>query len=162
MQTSAVVVDTSAQFEAMLGFHRRVERQLAALAALPTDLALRGPGPESSSRAAAVIACFDLECTRRHAQEERDLWPLLERCIEDGSARSHFRAVRRQLAEQHRDIERAWRTVRRPLQAVSEGLRRQLDQDAIWSLRMLFSTHIHAEEATLHRVAAGLAALARH
>lgn len=152
----------AAQFDALLSFHRRVERQLAALAALPTELALRGPGPETTSRADAVIMCFDKECVRRHAEEEHDLWPLFERCIEDGSARSHFRAVRRQLAEQHRDIEHAWRTVRRPLQAVAEGLGRRLDQDAIWSLRMLFSVHIHAEEATLHRVATGLAEFARH
>lgn len=157
-----VIDDAAARFEALLAFHRRAERHLATLATLPAELARRGPSPVSTLSAEVLIACFDRECARRHAEEERDLWPMLERSIADAGLRGQFRDLRRTLAEQHRGIEAAWRTVRRPLQAVAEGLQRRLDMDDIAHLRLLFAAHIHLEEDALLRVTAELAALARH
>lgn len=157
-----IIDDTTARFEALLAFHRRAERHLATLAALPVELVRHGPTPAATLSAETLLACFDRECARRHAEEERELLPLLERCIEDDATRGHFRGLRRELAEQHRAIEAAWRNVRRPLQAVAEGLQRRLDMDDIARLRMLFAAHIQAEEDALHRVTARLAALARH
>ena len=154
--------DTPLLLDSLLGFHRRVERHLALLASLPGLLEAQGPGPRTSAAAETLLQCFDNECARRHAEEERDLWPALERRIGDDLQRSHFRSLRRTLAEQHRDLERAWRDVRRPLHAVSEGMARRIEPDGIWRMRSLFANHIHAEEAALHRVAARVANGARH
>src|ERR1043165_8617929 len=114
-------------FESVLAFHRRVERHLATLAALPAHLDLHGPGPEACASAAALLHCFDSECVRRHAEEERELWPQMERGIQGELQLAAFRTLRRVLAEQHREIERAWRGLRRPLQGVAEGVSRKLD-----------------------------------
>ena len=144
--------DTSAPLlESLMGFHRRVERHLAVLAALPTQLLDQGATPRTTAAAAALLQCFDRECARRHAEEERELLPMIERHIVDDMKRAHFRSLRRTLAEQHRGIERAWREVRRPLEAVAEGLPRRLEADAISHMRALFASHIHGEEAALHR-----------
>jgi hypothetical protein len=151
-----ILEDTTPLFDSLMGFHRRVERHLALLVSLPTLLATDGPSPRTCAAADALLHCFDRECARRHAEEERELWPLLERRIADDLQRARFRSLRRTLAEQHRGIEHVWRGVRRPLHAVAEGLSRQIAAEDVVHMRALFASHIHGEEAALYRVAASL------
>lgn len=157
-----ILVDPICLLDGLLMFHRRAERHLATLAWLPAQLEAEGPTPHTAAAAQNVLACFDRDCARRHAEEERELLPLLERALDDGDQRARFRALRRALAEQHRGIERAWRELRRPLAAVGEGLDRRLEPNEIGHLRALFASHVHVEEEALHRVTAAVRLQVRH
>ena len=149
-------------FEALLSFHRRMERQLASLAALPAVIDAYGMNPEACATAAILLHCFDTECARRHSQQERELWPALEAALGRPEELNAFRTLRRSLSTQHREIEAAWGGLRRPLMAIAEGLPRRLDLAAIGGYRALFTTHIHGEEAALHRIAASARGALRH
>lgn len=142
--------------EGVFHLHRRVERRLAQLATLCANLEAWGPGAENAASALALLDCFDRECVLRHGEEERELWPQLERRLRGDLDRSEFRALRRALAAQHQALARAWARARRPLPAVAEGLPRRLDGEAIARFRALWAHHIHEEEAMLHRVSARL------
>ena len=137
--------------DTLFRFHRRVERHLATLAALPAHLDLYGAGPEASASAASLLHCFDHECARHHAEEEGELWPRMERAITGAARRAAFRELRRAMALQHRAIEAAWRDLRKPLYAVAEGFPRRLDAVAATQFRADFARHIHVEEAALAR-----------
>ena len=139
--------------ERMLSFHRRLERQLAAFARLPVHLESSGMGAEASAAAAGLLHCFGEASARHHAEEELDLLPMLERRITCSRERDEFRALRDDLHDDHRELQGLWRPLRRPLEAMAEGLARRLPVDEIQRFRALCTAHISAEEASLHVLA---------
>lgn len=134
--------------ERLLAFHRRIERRLAHLAALPGHLAAHGAGAESCATAAAILHCFG-QMERHHAREERVLLPMVERRIGESAARTRFREMRRRLAAEHRQLEDAWRALRPPLDAIAEGMVRRLSPRAIHDFRAGCARHIAFEEAAV-------------
>ena len=139
------------QLEGLLGFHRRAEKHLAHLAHLAAELELRGPGPATCAAAQSLLEALGHASAAHHAIEEAQLLPAIEHRIADPGALAEFREMRRLLAYEHLAIAEAWRPLRRPLEAVGEGMLRSLDHDAIAAFRALYVRHIVGEEATLHR-----------
>ena len=150
----------------LLGFHRRMERHLAMLGRLAVQLPGSAPDPESARAAQAILECFEAGLRLHHADEEHDLLPLIERRL-GAEERQAFGFLRGRLAADHREMERVWREVRKPLRGVAEGLPRQLPAHEVGYFRAVASTHISYEESALHLLAvrhlddADRAALAR-
>jgi pyridoxamine 5'-phosphate oxidase len=140
--------------ESLLGFHRRIERQLAALCRLPVHLEVHGVDPAASASAAAIAAFFTHLVPLHHADEERDLLPLLEHRLADAAERDSLRYLRQRLEGDHRDMDEAWRRIRRPLEAIGEGIHRKLPESVVHYFRALHSVHITSEEAGIHALAA--------
>ncbi len=138
--------------EALLGFHRRIERQLAALSRIPGYVESHGVDAECSAMAASALDFFTTALAVHHADEE-DLLPLLEARLEAG-ARDQVRTLRARLESEHREMDRTWRTLGRPLEAISEGLNRGLPVDLLQYYRSLQTMHISIEESGIHRLAA--------
>lgn len=139
--------------DALFGFHRRVERDLAALGRLPTHLERFGIDAAASAAAAGLLHGLGSAAALHHAQEEHELMPLLERRIARPGEREAFRALRQGLEADHRELELLWRSLRRPLEAIAEGLTRRLSVDDIQYFRAVWTTHVSAEEASLHLLA---------
>lgn len=138
--------------DSLLSFHRRVERQLAALGRLPGHIEALGIDAEVMSIAAAALDCFGAAIAAHHEEEERDLLPLIERRIVARELPA-FRDIRRRLEVDHREMERTWRELRRPLEAIGEGMRRRLPAGDVQYFRAITATHISIEEGTLHALA---------
>jgi hemerythrin-like domain-containing protein len=137
--------------DALLGFHRRIERQLAALSRIPAHLDSRGVDAECSAMAAGALDFFTSALSLHHCDEE-DLLPLLEMRLAN-EERDDIRALRARLEGEHREMDRTWRALGRPLEALSEGLNRVLPVDLLQYYRSLQSMHIAIEEAAIHRAA---------
>jgi hemerythrin-like domain-containing protein len=138
--------------ESMLGFHRRLERELAALGRLPGHIEAYGIGAEAMAIAASVLHCLGAAGALHHHDEERDLLPLIERRLR-ASQLDEFRDLQRRLDCDHREMDRTWRELRRPLEAIGEGVARRLPAGDIQYFRALCATHISMEEASLHALA---------
>jgi hemerythrin-like domain-containing protein len=139
--------------DALLGFHRRIERQLAALARLPCDLEEHGLDAQASGSAASILEFFTRSIAMHHADEEA-LLPMLEMRAATAAERERIRSLRDRLEMEHRDMERTWRGLRRPLEGLAEGMQRRLPADLVAYFRAIHSTHISAEESNLHLSAA--------
>jgi hemerythrin-like domain-containing protein len=139
--------------EALLGFHRRIERQLAAIGLLPTHLEVRGMDAEASAAAATLVAFFSDALEIHHADED-ELLPLLEARTAEAAERDGLRELRQRLEAEHREMTRTWKTLRRPLDGIAEGVHRKLPVDLVHYFRVLHATHISIEEAGLHAAAA--------
>lgn len=138
--------------EQIFSHHRRVERHLAALGRLPVHLELHGIDVEASTIAAGALECFGPRMAQHHHDQERELIPMLERRIAGGDA-ADFRHLRARIESDHRNLVLAWRNVRRPLDALAEGLRRELPAQPLAYFRILYAMHISAEEGALHAFA---------
>ena len=133
----------------LLGFHRRMERQLAALGRLHAELESQGMDAATPRAAQACLECLGPAAALHHADEELDLLPLLESRL-GAAGREAFGFVRARLAADHRELERAWKPLKKPLQALSEGLARRLPSHEVGYFRALCASHISYEEGAVH------------
>jgi hemerythrin-like domain-containing protein len=145
--------DTPAGFdeplEMLLGCHRRIEKQLETLKRLRTRVEAHGVDAEASTAAQAILKYFVRAAPNHLEDEERDLFPMLERRISDDAEAARFRAFRESLEADHRVLEAAWTRLRKPLEGIADGLTRNLPAAEVSAFAEAYSRHIAAEEATL-------------
>lgn len=135
--------------EMLLGCHRRIEKQLETLKRLRTHLEDRGVDAEASIAAQNVLRYFAEAAANHHADEEIDLFPLLEARIDDEGERQRFVAFRERLLADHRALEAAWQRLRRPLEGIADGLRRTLPAQDVQGFVDTYAHHILTEETSL-------------
>ncbi len=145
--------DTPAGFdeplEMLLGCHRRIEKQLETLKRLRAHIEAHGVDPEATTAAQAVLKYFVQAAVNHLEDEERDVFPLLEKRIVDPGEASRFKAFRDSLEADHRTLEDAWARIRKPLEGIAEGLTRALPAADIQAFVDAYSSHILAEESAL-------------
>jgi hemerythrin-like domain-containing protein len=140
--------------ETLFGFHRRIERQLAVLCRLPVHLEIEGVDGASAASAASLLQFFTHALPLHHADEERDLLPMIERRATGPGERRDLADLRHRLECDHREMDATWRRLRRPLEALAEGVHRELPADLARYFRAVHSIHISAEESAVHLMAA--------
>ncbi|HXZ49400.1 MAG TPA: hemerythrin domain-containing protein [Usitatibacter sp.] len=153
-EASRALVDAPAAgfdepLEMLLGCHRRIEKQLATLKRLHAHLDAKGVDAEASAAAQSVLRYFAKAAADHHEDEEKDVFPLLERRIADPHEAERFRALRGRLESDHRSLGAAWTHLRKPLEGIAEGLVRSLPGDEIEAFAAGYASHIGAEEPAL-------------
>ncbi len=145
--------DTPAGFddplEMLVGCHRRIEKQLQTMKRLREHLQSKGVDAEATSAAEAILRYFGTAAVHHHEDEEKDLFPLLERRIDDAQEAERFAALRAQLEGEHREMEAAWARVRKPLEGIAEGLVRQLPAADVDAFTRAYESHIAREEGAV-------------
>jgi hemerythrin-like domain-containing protein len=139
--------------ESMLGFHRRIERNLAILGRVAGHVEAHGVDAEASAEAAALVHFFGELLPLHHADEEHDLVPLVQGRIALAAEREGFLETRRRLEADHRELRETWKRLRTPLNAIGEGMSRRLPAGLVQYFRALQALHISSEEGVLHRAA---------
>ncbi len=138
----------------LLGCHRRIEKKLATLEALAACLAEKGIDAEATATAQAVLRYFNAPASYHHQDEEIDLLPLLEMRIADAAERTRLHDLAERLREEHREIERIWSRLKRPLEGIAEGFMRALPDTDVQAFVTLYKRHIEAEETVIVPLAA--------
>ena len=135
--------------EMLFGCHRRIEKQLETLKRLRVHLQAKGIDAEASAAAEAVLRYFRKAAVDHHADEEQDVFPLLEQRIADATEAARFRDLRERLEADHRRVDEAWTRIRKPLEGIAEGLMRTIPEPDVLALSTLYAAHIHTEETEL-------------
>ncbi len=135
--------------EMLSGCHRRIERQLETLKRLHGHVGAKGVDAEASAAAHAVLQYFLKAAANHHADEEQDLFPLLERRIASDVDRARFRDLRERIVADHRQLEAAWARLRKPLEGIAEGLGRALPKADVEAFVAAYTNHILSEESAL-------------
>ena len=138
--------------EMLLACHRRIEKQLETLKRLRAHLE-SGPMDAEASRAAqSVLRYFPRSAMHHHEDEEKDVFPLLERRIADTGERARFLALREELEREHGEIESHWAGLKKPLEGIAEGLPRVLPASDVHAFAAAYTRHILAEETALQEL----------
>jgi Archaeal flavoproteins len=145
--------DTPAGFdeplEMLTGCHRRIERQLETLKRLRAHVEAHGIDAEASTAAESILKYFGEAASNHLDDEEEDLFPMIERRINDTGEALRFRAFRESLESDHRHLEAAWSRLRKPLESISDGRTRVLPAGDVHAFVDAYARHIAAEEHTL-------------
>src|SRR6188768_2799496 len=100
-QERTALFDTPAGYDdplgMLMGCHRRIEKKIGTLKALCSHLTKKGIDAEASAAAQAVLRYFDVAAAHHHADEERDLFPMLEQRIVDAAEHERFLQLGSQL-----------------------------------------------------------------
>ena len=135
--------------EMVLGCHRRIERQLQTLKRLASHLESHGVDPEASTAAQSVLRYFVKSAASHHDDEELDIFPLLEQRIDDAGESHRFASFRERLEADHRWLQSSWDRLRKPLEAIADGLRKPLPQADVQAFVEAYAHHIITEEKAL-------------
>jgi TonB family protein len=104
---------------------------------------------EACGEAQSIPRSFEGPARHQHENEDRHLFPLLERRIARGEELNRFRALRATFAAQHREIDACWAKLAKPLHTIAEGLPKSLNAAHVQAFRAICATHILAEDAAL-------------
>jgi len=135
--------------EMLLARHRRIEKQLDTLKRLRAHVDSHAVDAEASSAAQSVLRYFPRSADNHHADEEKDVFPLLEQRITDTGERARFDALRGELERDHREIDSHWARLKKPLEGIAEGLTRALPASDVHAFVAAYARHILAEETAL-------------
>ena len=123
--------------------HTGIVAHLNQLAALP---ALLAPAEQARKNAAEALAFFNKVIYAHHSEEEKDLFPIVERSANSGEERDHVQQVARELTQQHRALEKLWESLEPGLKKVTHGKDNHLNVDDLNALIQRYSDHAHYEE----------------
>jgi hemerythrin-like domain-containing protein len=96
-----------------------------------------------------VLRYFMKAASSHHEDEEVDIFPLLERRIADAGESHRFAKFRETLEADHRRLESAWARLRKPLEAIADGLLRPLPREEVQAFVEAYAHHIITEEQAL-------------
>lgn len=138
-----------APFDMLAACHGRIVELLDIIGRLQAHLPVRGADSEARSAAVRILRYFDIAGPKHHADEEADLFPLLESRAAPGGLLARLRA-------EHRAMEDAYAALRPGLAAVAEGdVSRWQDQPAMHFCQ-LYRQHIALEDGELFPAASRL------
>ena len=137
----------AASFDAPLDMlttcHQKVLRFCAQLENLPGYLDAHGITPTVVTTLEGVLRYFDVAGPLHHADEERDLFPLLAQRAPDSQP------LLTEIAIEHITLEGMWSRLREQLQAVNAGQAQALDVHLSQAFVQRYRAHIDHEENQL-------------
>jgi len=146
MTPSRHPIDTGVDIDAPLATlhhaHGAIVGQLAELEDLPRLVVLSQRARELAAR---VLVLFNGEVLRHHQEEERQLFPAVQRSAAAEERPGIARMVER-LRSEHRWIERLWRELEPDLKLAARGRAEQLDAGKVTQLVRLYGQHAAFEE----------------
>jgi hemerythrin-like domain-containing protein len=102
--------------DVLLACHGRIEKQCTTLQKLLAHLPQHGSDAQAQQAAQAILNYFDTAAVHHHDDEERNLFPLLER-----AGHGEWCEVVELLTGEHDDLAQLWRALRPPLLAIAQG-----------------------------------------
>ena len=128
--------------DVLLACHGRFEKQCATLEKLLTHLSEHGSDAAAQQAAPNILNYFDNAAIHHHDDEERNLFPLLER-----AGHGEWCEVVELLTSEHDDLAQLWRALRPPLQAIAQGEAIVLNDNHTERFIALNRSHIAFENA---------------
>lgn len=141
--------DFSAPLNLFLGCHVLIKRKMEQMRELP---GLLGPGGSTSAAAhlaADIIGFFETVVGPHHAEEERELWPMLDRVAPGSEGHETVHAIVHRLKAEHKQLEDLWRHIEPALHKVARGRPAQVDLDAVVKLAKMYDDHAAFEDAVV-------------
>ena len=124
----------------LMACHGNIEKQCITLEKLLSHLPQHGSDVQAQQAAQAMLNYFDTAAVHHHDDEERNLFPLLER-----AGQREWCDVVELLTGEHDDLAQLWRALRPPLQAIAEGQAVALNDNHASRFIVLNRSHIAFE-----------------
>jgi len=136
-------VNTEAPISNFNNCHVGILRRLDALGELP---ALLEPAARAREIAEESLEFFREAIFEHHLEEERELFPAVIASAHPGEEVQRVKAMAQRLTDEHRGIEKLWKSLEKGLKQVSKGQGTALDVSDLQRLVAEYQAHAHYEE----------------
>lgn len=123
--------------------HLGILTQLAAASELPQLVAA---ADKARHVASDMLALFESSVLEHHADEERDLFPAVQRSAAPGEESELVAQMTLRLTHEHRAIEALWAGIKPAVKTVAHGRSVELDAAALEDLVRMYMAHARFEE----------------
>lgn len=129
--------------------HSGIISQLMVFGGLPTLLesALQESAAQAKHIAQEALAFFRDAVHAHHAQEERELFPVVMAEAAQGAERAHIQSLVERLIQEHRELESSWAQLAPHLAKVANGEPASLNASDVETLVLDYAAHAAYEEA---------------
>lgn len=141
--------DFSAPLNLFLGCHVLIKNKMERMRELPGMLAPGGDASAASHLAADIIGFFETVVGPHHAEEERELWPMLDRVAPGTEGHETVHAIVHRLKAEHKQLEDLWRHLEPSLHKVARGKPADVDANAVAKLARMYDDHAAFEDAVV-------------
>ena len=136
-------VNTDAPLSNFNNCHIGIIRRLNTLGALP---ALLEPAAQARKIAEDSLEFFREAIFEHHLEEERELFPAVMASAQPGDELQRVKAMAQRLTDEHRAIEKLWKSLEKGLKQVAKGQSTDLDVSDLQRLVAQYEAHAHYEE----------------
>ncbi len=123
--------------------HLGILSQLAAASELPQLVAA---ADKARHVASDMLSLFESSVLEHHADEEKDLFPAVQRSATQGEESDLVAEMTLRLTHEHRAIEALWAQIKPAVKTVAHGRAVELDAAALEDLVRLYLAHARFEE----------------
>jgi pyridoxamine 5'-phosphate oxidase len=149
---SPSLIDTAPGYEQPIAVlkhcHDKIRKQLLTLQNLLQHLPQHGADAQAQQAAQAVQKYFNKAAHLHHADEEEDLFPLLE-AVAEGEDASLLAWLKPALLEQHRQMEADWLILDSQLAKIANATSQALVADDVARFVQTYTAHMEVEEANV-------------
>ncbi|BCZ84962.1 hypothetical protein PTKU64_86370 [Paraburkholderia terrae] len=133
--------------EMLKACHERIAAQCATLGKLAAHLPSHGADTQAQQAARNIMRYFDIAAPHHHADEERDLFPMLIEISQRQCSPVGERIA--SLLDEHRYLEASWAYLRTVLADIAEGKTRLLEHVWVADFVGAYRSHIALEESQI-------------
>lgn len=143
MSAALPPVDTDAPLSNFNNCHVGIVKRLKALDELP---ALLEPATRARQIAEQSLEFFREAIFEHHLEEERELFPAVIASARPGEELERVKAMAKRLTDEHRAVEKLWKSLEKGLKQVAKGHSTELDVDDLHHLVTEYQAHAAFEE----------------
>lgn len=141
--TQAPRIDTDKPLSNFNNCHVGIIKRLKALDELP---ALLAPAARAREIAEHSLEFFREAIFEHHLEEERDLFPAVIASAHPGEEQERVKAMAQRLTDEHRAVEKLWKSLEKGLKQVAKGQGGELDVSDLLLLVTQYQSHAAFEE----------------
>lgn len=136
-------VDTDAPLNNFSSCHAGIVKRLIALDELP---ALLAPAARARQIAEESLEFFREAIFEHHLEEERELFPAVIASAQPGEELERVKAMAKRLTDEHRAVEKLWKSLEKGLKQVAKGNSTDMDVSDLQRLVTEYQAHASYEE----------------
>ena len=125
--------------------HDRIRKQLATLEKLGPHLAAHGADEQARQAAVAIMKYFDKAAHWHHADEEENLFPMLQASAQ-GEDAALLASLGPGIVDEHRQMDAMWQGLHEQLSAIASGASTELRSVEVRRFADMYSAHMEREE----------------
>lgn len=128
--------------------HDRIRKQIRTMQNLVAHLPKFGTSIDAKQGANAVLRYFEKAAPQHHADEEEDLFPMLQSAV-DGADAALLAELLPQIMREHEQMARAWQVLEHQLKPIAAGESGLLSAEDVRQFAELYAAHMEKEETQI-------------
>jgi pyridoxamine 5'-phosphate oxidase len=128
--------------------HDRIRKQIRTMQKLLDHLPSNGADDSARRGAKAILQYFDKAAPNHHADEEEDLFPMLQATAKEDDA-ALLASLLPLILHEHQKMDIAWRQLENQLRPIASGSLSLLSAQDVQSFAELYAAHMEKEETQI-------------